>query len=454
MHAVLASDVSRDPDDVSSFSNASDIVELIVLTADETFLQTLREAVGASRRLWHVPSADKVSDLLVAGQVGILVLDTQALHESAGVFVGEIKRQFPDLVVVVAGTRDAEATLAALISSGLVYRFIHKPMSPARARLFADAAVKKYQEHRSRAAASRRLRRTGLGKGRLAAGAGAIALAILLAAYGLHEHAAGPGKTPRSPVPSVASQTARDGPAVAAPAGLAEVRERLLAQAENALLEERLDDAANAIAVARNAGVEAGRIAFLSAQLARSRERRSASQSAAPHGKDEPHAAEPQGATAPQRHDPLLAAGQSAPATPSPSAVQVAPRQQPVEQGPAQPPPDAALPQAAAPPPAPPIPATRSDIVDASALTLLRSVPPTYPVKAALAGTEGWVELDFTVLANGTVKNITVHAANPAGVFEDAGKTALSRWHYAPVLRDGRAAEQRARIRLRFTLRN
>jgi protein TonB len=125
-----------------------------------------------------------------------------------------------------------------------------------------------------------------------------------------------------------------------------------------------------------------------------------------------------------------------------------------VEQGPAQPPPDAALPQAAAPPPAPPIPATRSDIVDASALTLLRSVPPTYPVKAALAGTEGWVELDFTVLANGTVKNITVHAANPAGVFEDAGKTALSRWHYAPVLRDGRAAEQRARIRLRFTLRN
>ena len=41
------------------FSLASDIVELVVLTADEVFLQTLREAVGAARRLWHVLSPDK-----------------------------------------------------------------------------------------------------------------------------------------------------------------------------------------------------------------------------------------------------------------------------------------------------------------------------------------------------------------------------------------------------------
>ena len=45
------------------FSLASDIVELVVLSGDEIFLQTLREAVGGSRRLWHVPSSDKVSDL-------------------------------------------------------------------------------------------------------------------------------------------------------------------------------------------------------------------------------------------------------------------------------------------------------------------------------------------------------------------------------------------------------
>src|SRR6202035_2782316 len=119
--------------DALRFSLASDIVELVVLTADEAFLQTLREGVGGARRLWHVLSPDKVSDLLVAGEVGIVVLDAQALHEAASVFVAQIKRQFPDLVVVAAGHRDDETSLAGLISAGLVYRFIHKPMSPARA---------------------------------------------------------------------------------------------------------------------------------------------------------------------------------------------------------------------------------------------------------------------------------------------------------------------------------
>src|ERR1700723_1767486 len=150
---VLASDEDGGTLDALKFSLASDIIELVVLTSDDAFLQTLREAVGGARRLWHVPSADKVSDLLVAGEVGILVLDVQALNEPPAGFLGQIKRQFPDLVVVVAGDRDAEISLAGLISAGIVYRFIHKPMSPGRGKLFADAAVKKYDEHRKRAAA-------------------------------------------------------------------------------------------------------------------------------------------------------------------------------------------------------------------------------------------------------------------------------------------------------------
>jgi TonB family protein len=74
-------------------------------------------------------------------------------------------------------------------------------------------------------------------------------------------------------------------------AGVAEVRERLLARAENALLEERLDEAAAAIETARQSGVESGRIAFLSAQLAKSRERVKSAQVAL-RGRDQPKAAE------------------------------------------------------------------------------------------------------------------------------------------------------------------
>jgi len=101
---VLASDEDGSTLEALKFSLASDIVELLVLTTDGDFLQTLRDAVGGARRLWHVLSADKVSDLLVAGEVGIVVLDAQALHEAAAVFVGRSSANFPILWSSLPGT--------------------------------------------------------------------------------------------------------------------------------------------------------------------------------------------------------------------------------------------------------------------------------------------------------------------------------------------------------------
>jgi TonB family protein len=303
---VLASDEDGGTLQTLKFSLASDIVELLVLTRDEAFLQTLREAVGGARRLWHVLSADKVSDLLVAGEVGIVVLDAQALHEVASVFVGQIKRQFPDLVVVAAGHRDDETSLAGLISAGIVYRFIHKPMSPARAKLFAEAAIKRYEEQRRRTATiPLSLRKASSSPSWLIAGV--IGALVLIAAVAWFAYrSGGDAASPPSPAetakpdsdesPGLAHAAAalaanrlteppgdnalelyselqaRNPADAAARAGLAEVHERLLARAENALLEERLEEAAAAIETARKSGVESGRIAFLSAQLAKLRE--------------------------------------------------------------------------------------------------------------------------------------------------------------------------------------
>jgi TonB family protein len=313
---VLASDEEGATLDALRFSLARDIVELVVLTRDELFLQTLREAVGGARRLSHVASADKISDLLVAGEVGILVLDAQALNEAPTRFVGQIKRQFPDLVVMVAGNRDAEISLAGLISAGEVYRFIHKPMSPGRAKLFADAAVKKFEEQRSQAAATPAARlRSRSNRGLLIGGAigalGVIIVATWAMRRGSSDETAAPQLAAVDAVVPAAESPLRERAAAAlaanrltepagdnalelytqaqaqnpadalARAGLTEVRERLLAGAENALLEERLDEASAAIETARKTGVEPGRIAFLTAQLAKSRERIKAPQGAA-----------------------------------------------------------------------------------------------------------------------------------------------------------------------------
>jgi len=77
-----------------------------------------------------------------------------------------------------------------------------------------------------------------------------------------------------------------------------------------------------------------------------------------------------------------------------------------------------------------------------------------YPEKANQNKLQGWVELDFTVAENGQVRDIAVHATNPAGVFEGAAIRALSQWRYKPVLRDAQPKAQRARIRIRFALAN
>jgi TonB family protein len=335
-------------------SLASDIVELVVLSTDECFLQTLRDAVGPSRRLWHVLSSDKVGDLLLAGGVGIVVLDVDALREAFALFITQMKQQFPDLVIVVAGARDAETALARLISDGTVYRFIHKPMSPARARLFADAAVKRFEDQRRRVSEMTAAAAKPSGSGGLMIAGGcaaicAIAGGIWALTHGdtqntpattAHVPAAGtvPAPDPRTAVSAADSELlaratqalaanrliapsgdnalelylqelARNPANAEARSGIAALRERLVARAQNALLEERLDEAAAALDTARRAGADSGSIALLAAELlkARGHVKRSAdsatakAQAAVDGASPAPDPAEPSAALAMQR---------------------------------------------------------------------------------------------------------------------------------------------------------
>jgi TonB family protein len=518
------------------FSLASDIVELVVLTVDELFLQTLREGVGPARRLWHVLSPDKVSDLLVAGGVGILVLDVDALSEAATRFVADIKRQFPDLVVVVAGNREAETELARLISDGSIYRFIHKPMSPARARLFADAAVKRFDDRRRQigevsapAAPVPSERRQIL----LAAAVAALALS-LIAAWFVHRRNTEQsdtswGNTPdhltSSAAPPLAAPLASAGSAPAVQGVLMEAQERLLAKARTALDQRRLDDAAATIETARKAGIATERVAELATELAIARERAKTAASSA-RAFSAPAAPAPPSSAPAAAPAPAPAAAAATAAPPQPVAVPAtaaAPTQgadlvksarrsiaqdqlvependnaqyylvalrklDPESAGLAELTADLGgrlLAKARASENARQYEAARdwldhaaavgyvsaqadaarhdvdvalerrafmADVITASQLTLIKSVAPQYPLKAEKSSVEGWVELDFTVTDSGTVEDVAVDAAKPAGVFEAAATAALLQWRYQPLVRDAKAVATRARIRIRFTL--
>jgi protein TonB len=80
-------------------------------------------------------------------------------------------------------------------------------------------------------------------------------------------------------------------------------------------------------------------------------------------------------------------------------------------------------------------------------------VPPDYPARAATGGIEGWVQVQFTITAAGTVRDAVVVGAEPKGWFEDAALKAIARWRYNPRVDGGIAVERvGVQTRIRFEL--
>ncbi len=80
-------------------------------------------------------------------------------------------------------------------------------------------------------------------------------------------------------------------------------------------------------------------------------------------------------------------------------------------------------------------------------------VDPQYPIRAADRGIEGWVEVEFTISAAGTVKNPVVVASHPSSVFNRAAIRAIRKWKYSPKIEDGVAVERMGvNVRINFTL--
>jgi protein TonB len=124
------------------------MVDVVVLSGDLSLFEAIRHAVGERNPVWRARSAEESVELLLTGRCGVLLIDMAAVSTQPATLVEQIVDQFPDLVVVVAGRRDDETLLARLISDGLVYRFMHKPLSPKRAGMFLNAAIRSHIERR------------------------------------------------------------------------------------------------------------------------------------------------------------------------------------------------------------------------------------------------------------------------------------------------------------------
>jgi periplasmic protein TonB len=90
--------------------------------------------------------------------------------------------------------------------------------------------------------------------------------------------------------------------------------------------------------------------------------------------------------------------------------------------------------------------------VSEASLTRTRKLEVEYPQNALARRIEGTVEIGYTVTAKGVVSDIKILDSNPAGIFEKAATSAVSRVRYKPVLEDGKAVAVTTKMLVKFRL--
>jgi protein TonB len=509
------------------------MVDVVVLTADLAIFEATRHAVGERNPVWRARSAEESVELLLTGRCGVLLIDMAAVTAKPAALVEQIVDQFPDVVVVVAGRREDESLLAGLISDGLVYRFMHKPLSPKRAGMFLGAAIRAHVERREGRVTEPLLPLVRELKSRvdprkwLFVGGGLIVFLAVLAAILIARYV-------RPPVPDPAEVAASRSAIPSAP-----LADPVLSRARAALAAGRYEsppgrnalDLYSAVLLTRPDDAEARRgFQATIERLVASAERAAAAGDAVEARRIAQRVLQADSGNAAART--VLARLQLP--RPAPTAVvePVAPSlpadagTTPARLRPAEPPPVddadrldrvpvtrlAPVPAAAPPPPpaAAPVARVQPDPLTArvvgtgtlptaqsrrSLKTPLRYYPgptapalpiagyekrapepvaaasvatepgvqqrdlepvatpgPTYPATALRQGLGGWVEVEYTVDERGATTDVTVVAAEPRGVFDEAAVAAVAGWKYRPRVVNGRPVAQRTSVTLQFNV--
>lgn len=559
------------------------VLDVVVLTSDAGLLEALRATAGSGHTLWDAPGADAAVDYLVGGRCHILIADLGSLRGDVTGLLERLQSQFPELVLMATGRREEEGMVASLLSSGRIYRFLHKPISPARASQFLNAATRRYNEQRDVTPVALQTvrtiarRRPYLGKV-LAAGSGVVAAVIAFAIWQSQErglpatmqttqvgdspledrikaklgsaqiaYLSGRLLDPRgdNALEYYEDVLAMQADHAEAKAGMQKVIDALEARVTEALQERDPPRVVSAWTALQRAAPDHPRLDVLKGQLL-------ALSRAAPKAPEAGVANTPRART-PAAVRPTVAS-RSANAT-MPVETDISERElteaiarEMAEQEAAVGPPQAE--QVAAAPPGPPLaeeidaivslrergvliaPAgsnafdrmialrqrypdaqeVRSEqqrlafvlldrsrtalaandvdeaatfidrantlipgmtasraiqeqlsaaqqqrdfttnVAQGASLKRTREVPPVYPRDAAREGTEGWVQVEFTIAPDGTTKDLLVRDSEPAAVFDRAAIDSVSKWRFEPVRRNGAPVAQRAVLQVRFVL--
>jgi TonB family protein len=464
---------------------------LMALTRDEELLAALRNVTDPVHEVCVIGAELDLSTALMAHHAGVAVLDCDLIVSPLATLTARLHAQFPELVLIVAGGASEQGMLAAQITDGTVHRFLHKPVSEQRVRAFVESAWRR-QAHDATASMMRPPARPPANRAlRIAAVLAALAAAavplvwLAMRAEPVSSVVAPPaaqsnGNTPAvstSPATASADVPAMPGfglpalpgasppaaPAASVPGGQpaappaaapqepaqpqrdAQVSDFLqraaTAMSRGAFIEPKQDNARFYLESARALDPQDERVqeAMLDLVARLESEARQALAAHDPAQAEAWTAAAAEAGAAPEHLAALRSEAQQLRGDAHDDAAIVAPVAVPIVAAAAVP---VAAPGSA--------PAAAMAAQTEGTLTRTRYVPPLYPDSARNRNIGGWVDLTFLVGPDGVVSDVAVVAAQPPGTFEQAAIAAVRRWRYQPLVRDGHAASQQARVRVRF----
>jgi TonB family protein len=487
---------------------------LVVLTQDAELLATLRR-VASGRSISIVAAEADLAVHLLSDHGAVALIDTASLASPVAQLTERLKSQFPEVVLVIAGGAQDQSALTAQIGSGTVYRFLHKPLSEQRVRLFVEAAWRRHgEEHAGIVGLAQMQTAPALERKRSFAGAWicvALAAGVAAAYFLATRESKPPAPTQQivvqepavqiapnpAPLPAATSEAVTAEPIVetpppaptppaeavgkpeasSVPAALEvddkqrQLIERLMSEARNAFAANHSDEGQRWMQAAREAGATDDDLDWLSREGERVRlalQAQNITQLAQQFNDrlNQGKLVQPANDSARFYLTQLKQVGGDHPATrlaeeALATRLLAEARSFVAKQ-------DFAAARrwlveardAGA--DATRITAVESEITVAqvvppplaeSSLHKIRHVDPEYPADARASGAGGWVDLDLIVEADGTVSEIAVVGAQPKGLFEKAAVSAARKWRYEPAAAGVQRPAQHTRVRIRFELK-
>jgi protein TonB len=126
-------------------------VPFVALSEDAVLLEAMAAATPDQGSVIASPSADRFIDQLVATGSDLALIDAAAAPAELAEFLTTLHRQFPQLQLLLAGPGNVQHQITEQLGDGTVFRFVHKPASAQRLKLFVDAALREREtRHRDR----------------------------------------------------------------------------------------------------------------------------------------------------------------------------------------------------------------------------------------------------------------------------------------------------------------